>query len=82
MEKVRFVIENKVLVNFDTKFFRKEHIILAAQAYTDSCWILVDGSEESVAAILIPKEKEIGKERLKDEFYNYVLATVKNSQFG
>jgi len=37
----------------------------------------VDGSEESIAAILIPKEK-MDKDVLRDEFYNYVLATVKN----
>ena len=69
---------NKVMVNFDTKLFKKEHVMLAAQAYTDSCWVLVDGSEESITAILIPKEK-IESQKLKDEFYNYVLATIKNN---
>jgi len=73
--------ENKVTINFDSKLFKKEHVLLAAQAYTDSCWILIDGSEDSTVAILKPKEK-IDKKLLKDEFYNYVLATVKNSQFG
>ncbi|MEM5793013.1 MAG: hypothetical protein QXY45_01465 [Candidatus Aenigmatarchaeota archaeon] len=68
----------KVLVNFDTKFFKKEHVILAAQAYTEPCWVLVDGSDESITAILLPKEGGISPEKLKDEFYNYVLATVKN----
>ena len=68
---------DKIIINFDTKFFKKEHVILAAQAYTDSCWVLVDGSEENVTVILIPKEK-MDKDILRDEFYNYVLATVKN----
>jgi hypothetical protein len=72
-------LEKKVIINFDTKLFRKEHILLAAQDYTESCWVLIDGSDESVSAILIPKEGDIGKEELKDEFYNYVLATVKNN---
>jgi hypothetical protein len=72
-------LTERTTVNFDTNFFQKEHVILAAQAYTDSCWILVDGSEKSVSAILIPKEKGIEKEKLKDEFYNYVLATIKNN---
>ena len=79
MVEARNVSENKVLVNFDRKLFRKEHVMLAAQAYTDACWVLIDGSEESVSAILIPKEKGISKETLKDEFYNYVLATTKNN---
>ncbi|MBD3155370.1 MAG: hypothetical protein GF368_01815 [Candidatus Aenigmarchaeota archaeon] len=71
-------MNTKVVINFDTKLFKKEHIILAAQDYTEPCWVLVDGSEDSVSAILIPKDGEIEKEELKDEFYNYVLATVKN----
>ncbi len=71
--------KNKVIVNFDTKLFQKEHILLAAQAYTESFWVLVDGSDESTSAILLPKKGKIDGEKLKDEFYNYVLATVKNN---
>ena len=76
------ISENKILINFDIKLFKKEHILLAAQVYTEPCWVLIDGSNESISAILIPKEKGIDSETLKDEFYNYVLATVKNTQFG
>ena len=69
---------NRVIMEFDTKFFKKEHVLLAAQDYTHLCWILVDGSDEKIVVIMIPKDEKIDTEKLKDEFYNYVLSTIKN----
>jgi hypothetical protein len=69
---------NRVIIEFDTKFFKKEHVLLAAQDYTHLCWMLVEGSDEKIVAIIIPKDDKIDKEKLKDEFYNYVLSTIKN----
>ena len=74
--------EIKIIINFDTKFFSKENVLLAAHEYTNLCWMLVDGSDKSISVIMIPKEKAFDSEKLKDEFYNYVLATTKNAQFN
>lgn len=72
--------DNRVVINFDTKFFSKEAILQTAHEYTESFWVLVDGSEDSTIVILIPKEGE-APDILEDEFYNYALATMKNTQF-
>lgn len=72
--------ENRVVINFDTRFFTKEGIILAADDFRESFWVLVDGSEESIMVVLIPKEGE-PPSIIEDEFYNYALATMKNFQF-
>ncbi|MFH8080541.1 MAG: HxsD-like protein [Candidatus Aenigmatarchaeota archaeon] len=70
-------MKDRIVLEFDTKFFKKEHVILAANDYIHLCWILVDGSDEKIYAVLIPKE-EMDVEKLKDEFYNYVLSMVKD----
>ena len=71
----------RIEINFDGKFFRKEHVMLAAQEYTTSFWVFVDGSDESILSVLIPKGNEkIDVKNIKDEFYNYVLSIVKNLQ--
>jgi len=73
--------KQRIEMNFDGKFFKKEHVLLAAQDYSNSFWMFVDGSDENILAVLIPKEDEkIDKKLIKDEFYNYVLANVKNFQ--
>jgi uncharacterized protein YrzB (UPF0473 family) len=69
---------NRVMMEFDSKFFKKEYVLLAAQDYTHLCWTLVDGSDEKIVVIMIPKDDKIDTEKLKDEFYNYVLSTIKN----
>jgi hypothetical protein len=72
----------RIQVEFDSNFFRKEHVLLAAQEYTSSFWVLVDGSPDRTFAVLIPKEGDIDPKLVEDEFYNYVLSVTKNFQFA
>jgi len=73
--------KKKTVMNFDTKFFKREAIIETAREYTDLFWILVDGSDESIFVSLTPKEGD-APEFLEDEFRNYALAMMKNLQLG
>lgn len=80
--KIKELEEKKVVMNFDSKLFRKEAIIEAASDYTESFWMLVEGSDDSIFVVLIPKEGSVEKKKIEDEFYNYVLASTKNIQFN
>ncbi|OGI15186.1 hypothetical protein A3K63_03600 [Candidatus Micrarchaeota archaeon RBG_16_49_10] len=70
----------RIEIFFDGKFFRKEHVLIAAQEYTTSFWVLVDGSPEKIMAVLIPKESDSDLKLVEDEFYNYVFSVTKNLQ--
>lgn len=70
--------EKEVLINFDTKFYPFDCILRAAQDFSDSCWVSVDGSPESLQVMLRPKSDEIDLDTLGYEFYNYVLGIIKN----
>jgi hypothetical protein len=79
MEKIIIDKENgKVILNFDTRFYPLKKIILAAQCFTDSCWVFVDGdAKDTIMATLKPKSKDIDISTIGYEFYNYVLGLMK-----
>ena len=69
--------DNKIVIEFKNSLFDRRSIMLAAEEYTEFCWILIDGSDDSTVVIIRPKKKGTNIEKIKDEFYNYVLATMK-----
>lgn len=79
MEKIVIKKEEKqVLINFDTKLYPSDCIFKAAQDFSDSCWISVDGTPENLQVMLRPKSEDDELDTLGDEFYNYVLSIIKN----
>ena len=74
MEKIKInKAKNKVLVNFNEQFYKKEFIDRAILDFNEVCDI--KKSEEGL--LLRPKER-IDIDILGYEFYNYVLGLVKN----
>ena len=68
----------RIEMNFDGKFFRKEHVMLAAQEYTESFWVFVDGSDEKILSVLIPKKNEkIDVKNIKDELFGEKIEIVR-----
>jgi len=80
MEKIVIRKEEKeVLVNFNTIFYPINYVIKSIQDFSDSCWISIDSSGESLTVTLKPKLDDINLDTIGYDFYNYVLAVVKNS---
>jgi hypothetical protein len=71
--------EKELLINFDTRFYPSKHIIKSIQDFSDLCWVSVDGSEKNLQVKLKPKTDDVDLDTLGYEFYNYVLAVIKNS---
>jgi len=68
------------LVHFNTRFYSLESIMKAAQSYSESCWVLVDGDRESIIQVcLTPKSQNLPLDNIGYEFYNFVLGVIKNS---
>jgi hypothetical protein len=80
MEKVIIDRKNRsVTVHFNTKFYPADKIMIAAQAFMESCWAQVDGDKNDVIQVnLTPKSDDIDLATLGYEFYNYVLGVIKN----
>lgn len=73
--------KNEVVVNIDTNFYPSEDIMGATQAFSESCWVNVDGDAERILQVsLKPKSKEINLDKLGYEFYNYVLGVIENKR--
>lgn len=71
---------NVVKLIVDTRFYGCGAVLSAAKAYTDSCWVYVDGdTEDKLLVTLKPKTDEIKLETLGYEFYNFMLGLMQNA---
>ena len=69
---------NEVKINVNTKIYGLYNIFRAAQKFTESCFVLVDGDPIDVLQVTLkPKTKEVKLEILGYEFYNCLLSTLK-----
>jgi len=72
--------ENLVRLIVDTKFYGASAVIAAAKAYTESCWMYVDGdANDKLLVTMKPKSKEIDLNTLGYEFYNYILGLIQDA---
>jgi hypothetical protein len=70
--------EAKLLV--DTRFYDYNAVLLAAKAFTSSCWVYLDGdASDRLLLCLKPKSSDISLQEVGYEFYNYVLGIMKNA---
>lgn len=74
MEKVKInKAKNKVLVNFNEQFYKREFVDKAILDFKEVC----DIKKSKEGLLLRPKEK-LNIDILGYEFYNYVLSLMKN----
>ncbi|MFH1849274.1 MAG: HxsD-like protein [archaeon] len=72
--------KNEVRLFIDTRIYDYSAIIEASQAFTDSCWVALDGDVKNKLFIsLSPKSGSIALSTLGYEFYNYVLGLMQNA---
>lgn len=72
--------KGELKVTFDVKIYNPSCILKTADVFSDACQITVKGDpQKKIQIILKPKSKEIALETLGYEFYNYALATIKQS---
>lgn len=78
MEKIT-VEKDRVVVRVDTRFYPYSSILKTAKKFSDSCWVLVDGDpENTIIVILKPKTGDISLNEIGYEFYNHLIAAIKN----
>lgn len=71
---------NTVKLIVDTRFYGYGAVLNAAKAYTESCWVYVDGDiEDKLLVTLKPKTNEIKLETLGYEFYNFMLGLMQDA---
>jgi len=76
MEKV--IVDKKeriVKLNFNNNFYKESLIDQAIQNFSEIC----DITKENTLICLKPKNKKIKLEKIGYEFYNHVLALIKNN---
>jgi hypothetical protein len=69
--------ENQVALSMNKAFYTKKAVILASQAFCESCFISIDADSASYSVIIKPKE-ETDLEVLGREFFNYALEIMQN----
>lgn len=67
-----------ISINFNKKFYNLKAIKNAAKAYKDLADFSIEDNSRRIKVLIKNVDKDI-KDRIKDEFCNYVLAETKNA---
>ncbi len=67
-----------VTLKLNSGVYLKKAVLLASEAFGESCWVNLDMSEGSYLVQLTPKEPGMELEPLGYEFFNYVLGIMQN----
>ncbi len=83
MNTNKIIIDKKtgeVKISFDVTVYKASSILKALDDFSDSCWVNADGDPlKKIDIVLKPKSTNISLETLGYEFYNYVLAMMKQA---
>jgi len=78
VDKIR-ISGQDVRLMLDSRFYDSNAVLMAAKAFTESCWVYLDGDQDDKIFIsLKPKSREVALEEVGYEFFNYVLGLMKN----
>lgn len=70
--------ENTVELSLNPDFYPKQQVLIAAQDFSDACWVNFNESEKGrVSVSLKPKKNETELSTVGYEFLNYLLSLVK-----
>jgi len=72
------VEQDKVKVQLKKEIYLKRAVLLACEAFSESCWVGLSANEESYKIELRPKQAGIELENLGYEFCNFVLGIMQN----
>jgi len=68
-----------VTLFFDTRIYKLDSIMEAANDFTESCWVNIDSDvKDKVLVKITPKTSKIELDNLGFEFFNYVLGLMHN----
>lgn len=71
--------KQEVMLFLNTKVYKTSCILEAADMFSDACWVNTDGDpQETMKVVLKPRSDDISLKTLGYEFYNYVLALMRN----
>jgi hypothetical protein len=79
MDRVQ-IRNNEAMLFIDTRFYDYDSVMLAANAFRDSCWVYLDGDvNDKLMVCLKPKSKDVKLANVGHEFYNHVLGLMKHA---
>jgi hypothetical protein len=65
----------------DTRFYGYGSVLLTAQAFSEDCWIQLDGDTNDKLMVRIkPKSKDTDLHTVGFEFCNYALGLMQNAR--